>query len=50
MRHTTATALFSVLALLGCLDLEEGIVDPPYDQDEITEIPAIEYQALVALY
>ena len=51
MRQTTAaTALFSVLALSGCLDVEEGIVDPPYDQDEITEIPAIEYQALVALY
>ena len=50
MRHATATALSSVLALLGCLNPAEDIDDPLDDPSEITEIPAIEHQALVALY
>ena len=31
MRHTAATALSSVLALMGCLDAAESIVDPLAD-------------------
>ncbi len=50
MRHTAATALSSVLALMGCLNTAESIVDPLDNPIEITEIPAIEHQALVALY
>ena len=50
MRHTAATALSSVLALMGCLDAADNIVDPLDNTSEITEIPAIEHQALVALY
>ena len=50
MRFTAAIALASTVALLGCLDQPETIFDPLDDLSEITEIPAIEYQALVALY
>ena len=50
MRQTAATALFSVLALTGCLDAADSVVDPLDIPSEITEISAIEYQALVALY
>jgi hypothetical protein len=50
MRHTAATALSSVLALMGCLNAAESIVDPLDNTSEITEILAIEHHALVALY
>lgn len=48
MRQTAA--LFSVLALVGCLEAPERIVDPLENLSEVAEIPAIEFQALVALY
>ncbi len=50
MRFSVAIALASAVALWGCLDDPQTIYDPLDDQAEITEIPAIEYQALVALY
>ena len=52
MRQTkvVVTALFSVSALTGCLDAADSIVDPPDSSIAVTEIPALEHQALVALY